>query len=98
MGRNESLRAFALLAIVAALSVPASVDARRTHHHHHHSATSVGSGDDYYTARNGHRVHRPMHSRRAPSGASARCRDGSWSFSQSHRGTCSWHGGVSQWL
>jgi hypothetical protein len=34
----------------------------------------------------------------APDGATARCRDGSYSFSQSRRGTCSWHGGVDQWL
>ncbi|MBN8809644.1 MAG: DUF3761 domain-containing protein [Sphingomonas sp.] len=31
-------------------------------------------------------------------GASAQCRDGSWSFCESRRGTCSWHGGVSRWL
>ena len=33
-----------------------------------------------------------------PAGASARCRDGSYSFSRSRRGTCSWHGGVARWL
>jgi hypothetical protein len=32
------------------------------------------------------------------SGASARCRDGSLSFSQNRRGTCSHHGGVAQWF
>jgi uncharacterized protein DUF3761 len=31
---------------------------------------------------------------KAPQGATARCEDGSYSFSQSARGTCSWHGGV----
>jgi hypothetical protein len=35
---------------------------------------------------------------KAPDGATARCGDGSYSFSQSRRGTCSWHGGVSEWL
>jgi Protein of unknown function (DUF3761) len=34
----------------------------------------------------------------APDGATARCRDGTYSFSQSARGTCSWHGGVDEWL
>ncbi|HET6836644.1 MAG TPA: DUF3761 domain-containing protein [Gemmatimonadales bacterium] len=34
----------------------------------------------------------------APDGATARGRDGSYSFSQSRRGTCSWHGGVEDWL
>src|SRR5438876_3858006 len=33
-----------------------------------------------------------------PSGASARCRDGTYSFSRSRSGTCSHHGGVTQWL
>jgi hypothetical protein len=33
-----------------------------------------------------------------PEGATARCSDGSFSFSQSRSGTCSWHGGVAQWL
>ena len=34
----------------------------------------------------------------APAGASARCRDGTYSFSRSRRGTCSHHGGVANWL
>lgn len=34
----------------------------------------------------------------APAGATAICGDGTYSFSQSRRGTCSHHGGVSQWL
>jgi hypothetical protein len=46
----------------------------------------------------GHRVHSPVFSKSVPAGASARCRDGSYSFSQNHRGTCSHHGGVAQWL
>ena len=33
-----------------------------------------------------------------PSGASAICRDGTYSYSAHRRGTCSHHGGVSQWL
>jgi hypothetical protein len=35
---------------------------------------------------------------KAPSGASAQCGDGSYSFSRNHRGTCSHHGGVTRWL
>ncbi|MDI1290053.1 MAG: DUF3761 domain-containing protein [bacterium] len=34
----------------------------------------------------------------APSGATAVCRDGTFSYSQNHSGTCSHHGGVSRWL
>lgn len=33
-----------------------------------------------------------------PPGASAICRDGTYSFSQSRSGTCSHHGGVARWL
>ncbi|UMB69120.1 DUF3761 domain-containing protein [Mycobacterium paraterrae] len=33
-----------------------------------------------------------------PPGATAICRDGDYSFSTHHSGTCSRHGGVSQWL
>jgi len=48
----------------------------------------------------GNLVHRPAHtvSGAVPSGATAQCGDASYSFSQSHRGTCSHHGGVSHWL
>lgn len=53
-----------------------------------------------YSNRDGNTVHRPAHSKsgKVPLGATARCRDGSYSFSQHHRGTCSRHGGVSAWL
>jgi hypothetical protein len=34
----------------------------------------------------------------APAGATARCNDGTYSFSQHRRGTCSHHGGVAVWL
>jgi hypothetical protein len=68
--------------------------------------TSFPTNDDHliesgsYINSAGNSVHRPAHteSGRAPSGASAQCRDGSFSFSQSHRGTCSHHGGVAKWL
>lgn len=33
-----------------------------------------------------------------PAGATALCRDGTYSFSQHRRGTCSHHGGVEKWL
>lgn len=51
-----------------------------------------------YTNSEGRKVHAPVFSRKAPAGASARCRDGSYSFSQNPRGTCSHHGGVAVWF
>lgn len=46
----------------------------------------------------GNTVRSPARAKVVPVSASARCRDGSYSFSQSRRGTCSHHGGVSRWL
>ncbi|MGW5308894.1 DUF3761 domain-containing protein [Nocardia thailandica] len=43
-------------------------------------------------------VQRPQSSPTAPAGATARCKDGTYSFSQHRRGTCSGHGGVAEWL
>ncbi|KUZ36250.1 DUF3761 domain-containing protein [Burkholderia territorii] len=55
---------------------------------------------DTYRNRDGDTVHAPAHSKsgRVPDGASARCRDGTYSFSRHRRGTCSGHGGVAAWL
>ena len=33
----------------------------------------------------------------APNGATAKCKDGTYSFSKHHQGTCSHHGGVAEW-
>ena|SRR3989344_5255770 len=55
------------------------------------------SNDNYYTNVDGNEVHSPAYSDSVPAGASAQCRDGTYSFSQNRRGTCSGHGGVSQW-
>ena len=61
--------------------------------------SSVGpSSGTHYTNSNGQRVHVPMQAPSAPSGATAKCRDGSYSFSQHANGTCSHHGGVGLWL
>jgi Protein of unknown function (DUF3761) len=40
----------------------------------------------------------PSQPQSPPPGATAKCRDGGWSFSQHRSGTCSGHGGVAQWL
>jgi hypothetical protein len=56
------------------------------------------SNDNYYTNVNGNQVHSPAYSNTVPAGATAQCRDGTYSFSQHRSGTCSGHGGVSQWL
>ncbi len=40
----------------------------------------------------------PSRPLKPPKGATARCRDGIFSFSKHRRGTCSHHGGVAVWL
>jgi len=55
------------------------------------------SNDNHYVNVNGNTVHSPAFSNSVPAGASAKCRDGTYSFSQNRRGTCSHHGGVAQW-
>ncbi|MGW4519748.1 DUF3761 domain-containing protein [Amycolatopsis sp. NPDC004378] len=52
-------------------------------------------GADYYVNSSGNCVHRPSDN---PSGATALCKDGSYSYSQHRSGTCSGHGGVRTWL
>lgn len=51
-----------------------------------------------YGSRSGDEVHSPSrtYNRAAPVGYSAQCRDGTWSFSEHRRGTCSHHGGVAR--
>jgi len=58
------------------------------------------SNDNYYINSQGNSVHSPASSTDSsvPAGATAQCADGTYSFSQSRRGTCSHHGGVASWL
>jgi len=57
------------------------------------------STPNYYINSKGNTVQSPTKSQNGsiPAGASARCRDSTYSFSQSRRGTCSHHGGVAEW-
>ena len=55
------------------------------------------SGRSYVNV-DGVRVPSPVFADRKPAGSTARCRDGSYSFSQHRQGTCSHHGGVAQWF
>jgi hypothetical protein len=64
-------------------------------------ATTHGAcAADYYRNSDGVCVHRPAKTQNGgvPAGSTARCRDGSYSFSQSRRETCSHHGRVAKWL
>jgi hypothetical protein len=79
-------RLIAALALTASLLAATGVDARGP------------AKCETYTNSSGHQVCRPMRAKHAPEGATAKCRDGTYSFSEHHRGTCSHHGGVAEWL
>jgi hypothetical protein len=50
-----------------------------------------------YVNTDGITVCSPYSAPSVPAGATAQCMDGTYSFSLHHSGTCSHHGGVSQW-
>ena len=83
-------------AIVLALSLaligigPLSAQSR-------HSGRLRATPHHYYTNQNREPSSR-KHSTSVPSGATAECRDGSYSFSEHRSGTCSHHGGVAKWI
>lgn len=58
-----------------------------------------GSSDGgYYQSTDGSMVHGPTRTREAADGrVTADCRDGTFSYSHHHQGTCSGHGGVAKW-
>jgi hypothetical protein len=51
-----------------------------------------------YENSSGNTVCKPEESSTVPAGATARCEDGTYSFSEHRSGTCSGHGGVAEWL
>jgi hypothetical protein len=62
------------------------------------AAPPAACDGDYYVNSDGNCVHRPEQAPTAPAGATAKCQDGTYSFSQHRSGTCSHHGGVAEWL
>jgi hypothetical protein len=100
--RGQLLRiALLLAAVVAALVATAAAPARvsvQTSAAATSHATFANCRRGYYKNISGHCVHRPAHYSNAPAGARAKCRDGTYSFSQHASGTCSWHGGVAVWI
>lgn len=87
-----------LLLLLVSLFLLQPAQAKQTTPYNTQDNQLIEQGD--YTNSDGQQIHRPAHTKsgRAPEGASAKCRDGSYSFSTHHRGTCSRHGGVAQWL
>ncbi|NLE79257.1 MAG: DUF3761 domain-containing protein [Rhodococcus sp.] len=55
-------------------------------------------GPNSYVNADGNCIPEPVQAPTAPAGATAHCNDGTYSYSQNRRGTCSGHGGVAEWL
>ncbi len=70
---------------------------RTVRHKRQQSDASRYSSVRYYTNSYGNRVQSPTYYDSKPLGATALCRDGTYSFSKSRRGACSHHGGVARW-
>lgn len=101
----KAIRGISALALACVLSVAQAQYAAPQQQPQRQSTTQQQAAQPtyntgYYTNRAGQAVHRPERTvgNVAPAGASAQCRDGSYSFSRSRRGTCSHHGGVARWL
>ena len=60
--------------------------------------TQPDCGSDSYINSDGQCVHDPVAADSPPAGATAKCNDGTYSFSKHHSGTCSGHHGVAEWL
>lgn len=105
-GNIMKIRALALVAAMVAVSTlavarqnaPQTPQSRTTASQAQAATPVYDTG--YYVNSTGAIVHRPERTMRnvVPAGASAQCRDGTYSFSQHRRGTCSRHGGVARWL
>jgi Protein of unknown function (DUF3761) len=77
--------------VVSTLLVAAAVAAPSAAAHGQGSACSRG----YYENVSHHCVRSPSTD---PAGATAKCRDGTYSYSEHASGTCSHHGGVARWI
>ena len=86
--RRRNLLAFPA-ALVAAVTLASGAAA------HHHSAATVACKSGYYMNVSSHCVHSPSNN---PVGATAKCYDGTYSYSEHASGTCSHHGGVARWI
>ena len=89
---------FALLSLLATPQTPSNTPANQHSTTDNAKSKPTCTNNGTYTNSKGETVRRPENCSAAPKGATAQCRDGSYSFSQSRRGTCSHHGGVAKWL
>lgn len=99
-------RLFLALLTISLLTLPHLAEARRSSDQIQPYTQEAAPNENdleahgHYTNKEGKTVHSPSKSKSGavPAGASAQCRDGSYSFSHHRSGTCSHHGGVGRWL
>lgn len=87
------LRLSVLLAVLVTSLVAASASPAA-----HLQPTAAFCKQGYYKNVDGKCIKSPTQSASVPAGATAKCRDGTYSFSQHASGTCSHHGGVAVWI
>lgn len=80
------------------LSVPQQIEDEDISSFNEENENVPLSNDNTYINSRGNEVHSPAYAPSVPPGATAICGDGTYSFSQNRRGTCSHHGGVAEWL
>jgi hypothetical protein len=103
MQRSSTLRAMGTIMLAASLFAATCAPAHAYSSHGYPYQPEPDESDldrhGHYVNRDGNLTHSPARSRSGavPSGATAQCRDGTYSFSRHHSGTCSRHGGVAQW-
>jgi Protein of unknown function (DUF3761) len=87
--------AVALAAAAAALPLGAASANAGTLQARPHGTAKIECRSGYYKNASGHCVKSPTGD---PAGATAKCGDGTYSYSLHASGTCSHHGGVARWI
>ena len=84
-----------LISLVTGLSLLYSTSHKSKQAFVAHYSTNSYCSVNYYKSTGGDCVHYPSTN---PSGATAQCRNGIYSYSEHHQGSCSGDGGVARWL
>jgi hypothetical protein len=95
--RFVSVLALAVILLPAFAQTPQQPSPNQPNPQQQQSKPKCADNGTYVNSK-GETVKRPENCSSAPQGATAQCADGTYSFSQSRRGTCSHHGGVAKWL
>lgn len=84
--KTKPMLAAVVVAVAAMIAQPSFARAPRHQNYSQAPNESALVEHGHYVNRQGHDVHSPAHSMdgRVPTGATAKCRDGSYSFSESH--------------